>query len=150
MAVEIPAVGRPRKLPWKWPRNSADFRGNHRVSENRRGNGRVRPWMAVEIAAVGRPRKLPWQLPRTSTEFVVITAYRRIAVAMAADDCGWPWKLLRSGIRGNCRDNCRGLPRTFVVIGALPWQWLRMAMEIATAVSAETSVAIATDFHELP
>ena len=86
-------------------------------------------------------------IPRTSA---VITAYRRIAVAMAADDCGWPWKLLRSGIRGNCRDNCRGLPRTFVVIGALPWQWLRMAMEIATAVSAETSVAIATDFHELP
>ena len=69
------------------------------------------------------------ELQRTS---VVIAAYRRIAVTMAADGRRWPLKLLRLDIRGNCRGNFRGLPRTSVVIAALPWRWPRMAGEIST------------------
>ena len=38
---------------------TANFRGNRRVSEGCRGNGRGRPRMAMEIASVGRPRKVP-------------------------------------------------------------------------------------------
>ena len=36
--------------------------------------------------------------------------YRRIAVAMAANGRGWPWKLLRLDDCGIFRSNCRGLP----------------------------------------
>ena len=64
--------------------------------------------------------------------------YRRISVAIAVDGHGWPWKfvsLLWFDVRGNCGGNCRELPRTFVVIAALPWQWPQMAAEIATPVS---------------
>ena len=75
---------------------------------------------------------------------------RRIAVAMAADGRGWPWKLLRLDVRGNCRGNRRELLPTSVVIASLPWQWPRMAVENATEVSTKTAVAIATDFRRLP
>ena len=64
---------------------------------------------------------------------------------MAADGPGWPWKLLRLDVCGNWLGNCRGLPRTSVVIAAMLWQWPRMAVEIATA-----AVAIAADFSWLP
>ena len=63
MAVEIAAVGRPRKLPWQLPRTSADFRGDCRIavamcadgpgnchgsfSVNCHGNCRVLPSVAV-------------------------------------------------------------------------------------------------------
>ena len=38
----------------------------------------------------------------------ILYHYRRVAVAMTADGRGWPWKLLRLDVRGNCRGNCRG------------------------------------------
>ena len=46
---------------------------------------------------------------------------------MAADGRGLPWKLLQLDVRGNCRSNRRGRPRTSVLIAALPWQWSWMA-----------------------
>ena len=79
---------------------AANFRGNRRVSEGCRGNGRGRSPMSVDIASVGRPPKLPWQLPRISVDF---RGYCRVAVAMTADG------------RGNFRDNCRGLSRVAMV-----------------------------------
>ena len=70
----------------------------------------------------------------------------------------------------NCRGNGRGrsrlaveiaglerpqklpcqLPRTSVVIAALPWQWPRMAVDIATAFFAEIAVESAANFRGFP
>ena len=71
-----------------------------------------------------------------------ITIYRRIAVAMAADGRGWPWSFAAVG---RPRELPWQLPRTSVVIAAM-----RMAVEIATADSVKTAVAIAADFRGLP
>ena len=82
----------------------------------------------------------------------IVHHYRRIVVTMAADCRGWPWKLLRLDVRGNCRGNCLGLPRTSMVITALPWQWPRMTVKTARTAaetSAEAAVAIAASFRGL-
>ena len=142
MAVGTAAVGRPRKLPCQLPLTS--------VPRSFRGNCSGPSWVAM-VGTTELPRTEPrhvlWQLPRTS---VIIAAYRKIALTMTADGRGWPWKMQWTDVRGNCRGNCRGLRQTPVVIAALPWQWPRMAVEIATTVYAETAAAIAADFRGLP
>ena len=72
------------------------FRGNWLMSEDYRGC----PWKLLWFDVRGN---LPWQLPRTS---VVIAAYRRIAVTIAADD------------RGNCCGLTSAVAITSVVIAA--------------------------------
>ena len=72
MAVEIAAVGRPRKLPRQLPRISSDLRGDCRVAmamaADGRGNchgsfrGKCRGKTAVAIAA--EFRWLPWSVRR--------------------------------------------------------------------------------------
>ena len=89
MAVEIAAVGRPRKMPWKLPR------------------------ISVVIAA------LPWPWPRMAVEIamkIATAVSEENAVANAADFRGLPWLARRSLPRteprrvpcGHNRGICRG------------------------------------------
>ena len=67
---------------------------------------------------------------------------------------GLPWQLpwMAEGVSafGGARKLRWHLPRTSVVIFALPWQWLRICVEIATAESVETTAAIPADTSGLP
>ena len=87
MAVEIAAVGRPRKLPWKLPWTSADFRGDCRVAI---GNRRGWPWKLPRQFA----RTLPWQLLRN-----------------AVGCHGWYDGVCHGQNRGTCRGHNRGTYR---------------------------------------
>ena len=63
---------------------------------------------------------------------------------------GLPWISEGVSLFGGPRKLPWLLPRTSVVIFLLPWQWPRMCVEIATAVSVETIAEIPADTSGLP
>ena len=71
---------------------------------------------------------------------MAIAAYQRIAVAIAANGSGWPWKLLRLDVRENCRGNCREVP-WFSMVGTTEFATDRIAARaVATTVAFAVEV----------
>ena len=111
MVVEIAAVGRPRKLLWQLPRNSAECRGDCRLAVALAADGRGIS-TAVSYCR-GNCRGRPWVVMVGTTEFATDKTAAR-AVANNRSFCRGsamsPWNLRISTV---ARSNTHGSPRKF-------------------------------------